>query len=272
MTVLKHKFKDDIVFKMLFCKFPHLLKKLVAELLGIPLESISEFIITNSETPPEVYGDKFCRLDINMVVNGQIVDLEIQVSPETDYRERSLYYWSREFSTALKKNMTYSELPRTIVISIVDFEMFDCNEFHSEFHILEINRHTRLTDKFCMHYFELPKVPKKMSKDNRLQLWLSLFKAKTEEELKEIQSMEVEEMEQAIQAYKEVTVTPEFMEAERLRAKARHNELSAINKAIDEEKKEDIKSLFDTGLSSEQIAKALRRPLAEVEKLRTNQQ
>jgi hypothetical protein len=68
-----------------------------------------------------------------------------------------------------------------------------------------------------MHYFELPKLPEKITKENRLQLWLALFKAKTEEELKQIEELEVEEMGEAIQAYKHITVTPEFKETERFR-------------------------------------------------------
>ena len=80
---------------MLFVQYPDLLKKLVAALLSIPFESIEEFVITNPEMPPEVMGEKFCRLDINMTVNGQRVDLEIQVDDEGDYPERSLYYWAR---------------------------------------------------------------------------------------------------------------------------------------------------------------------------------
>ena len=47
------------------------MKELVAALLGIPLESIETFTIKNPEMPPENLGDKFCRLDINMTVNGQ---------------------------------------------------------------------------------------------------------------------------------------------------------------------------------------------------------
>ena len=253
MTKLKYTFMNDILAKMLFVKYPNLLQKLVANLLGIALESIEQFVIKNTEIPPETYGDKFCRLDINMVVNGQIVDLELQVDDEGDYPERSLYYWAREYSSALQEGNDYSQLPRTIVISIVSFKMFDCVEFHSEFDILEVNRHTKLTDKFRMHFFELPKLPNDVNKDNRLQLWLSLFKAKTEEELKRIESLEVEEMEQAIQAYKHITVTPEFKEAERLRAKAHHAEASAIANAErkEREKWQEVVADKDTQIADQ---------------------
>jgi len=231
MTELKYKFTNDILFKMLFVQYPDLLKKLVAALLSIPFESIEEFVITNPEMPPEVMGEKFCRLDINMTVNGQRVDLEIQVDDEGDYPERSLYYWAREFSTALGVGEQYINLPRTIIISIVAFKMFNCVEFHSEFQALEVTRHEPLTDKMSMHFYELPKLPKSISKEDGLKLWLTLFNAKTEEELKQIEALEVSEMKQAIGAYRQVTATDEFKEIERLRSRARHNEASAIGNA-----------------------------------------
>jgi len=232
LTELKYKFTNDILFKLLFVRNPELLKRLVAALLAIPYESIGEFAVANPETPPEAMGEKFCRLDINMTVNGQKVDLEIQVDDEGDYPERSLYYWAREFSSALGEGGKYIELPRTIVVSIVAFKMFECAEFHSEFHALEVKRHEALTDRFCMHFYELPKLPKIVSKDDGLlKLWLTLFNAKTEEELKKIEAMEVPMMTEAIGAYRHVTATEEFKELERLRSRARHNEASALGNA-----------------------------------------
>jgi len=216
---------------MLFVKYPELLKKLVAVLLGIKLESIGEFIIQNTEMPPESAGEKFCRLDINMKVDGQLVDLEVQVRDEGDYAERSLFNWAREYSSALPAGGDYLDLPRTVIISIINFNMFDCNEFHSEFGALEVTRHTPLTDKFALHYFELPKLSGMVSADNSLELWLALFKANTEEELAKIEALGVPDMEQAIEAYRTVTVTPEFRELARLREKARHNEAAALRNA-----------------------------------------
>ena len=100
----------------------------------IQLDSIKDFEITNLEISTEAMVDKFCRLDINMKVDNQRVDLEVQLANEGgNYPERSLYYWVREYSTALKEVEEYSFLLRTIVISIMDFNMFDCKELHSEF-------------------------------------------------------------------------------------------------------------------------------------------
>jgi predicted transposase/invertase (TIGR01784 family) len=163
-----------------------------------------------------------------MVVDGRLVNLEVQVADEDDYPERSLFHWAREYSSALQAGSLYSSLPRVIIISIVDFWMFDCAEYHSEFRPLEVTRHELLSDRMEMHYFEVRKLPKDVDIENELELMLSLFRAKTEEELKQLESLEVPIVTQAIGAYREITVSPQFREIERLRADARHNEASAL--------------------------------------------
>jgi predicted transposase/invertase (TIGR01784 family) len=157
--------------------------------------------------------------------------LEIQVADEGDYPERSLYYWAREYSSALQEGEGYSALPRTIVISIVAFKLFPCAEFHSEFQPLEVTRHVPLTDRQVLHYFELPKIPKVVDADDGLNLWLTLFNAETEEDLAKLEALEVSVMNEAIGAYRHMSATDEFKEIERLRSRARHNEASALGNA-----------------------------------------
>lgn len=252
---LEYTFKTDTLFKMLFVQYPELLKKLVADLLGIPFQSIGQFVIRNPEMPPENLGDKFCRLDINMTVNGQRVDLEVQVCNEGDYPERVMYYWAREFSSALMAGQGYSTLPRTIVISIIDFILFECEEYDSFFQPLEVKRHTLLSDKMGFHFFELPKLPDHVDEDDMLLLWLSLFKAETEEELEKIKEMEVPVMSQAINAYYTITASSEFREKERLRAKARHDEAQALYNADRNAKIGIARNMIADGESIEKIVR-----------------
>jgi predicted transposase/invertase (TIGR01784 family) len=248
---LEYTFKNDTLFKMLFVKYPDLLKRLVAELLGIAADSIGEFEIRNPEMPPESLEGKFCRLDINMTVNGQRVNLEVQVRDRGDFPERTLFHWAREYSTSLRSGGKYNELPRVVIINIVAFKLFDCEDFHSEYRPLEVTRYTLLTDKQVLHYFELPKLPEVISADDELKLWLALFKADTEEELKQIEVLEVEVMQQAIRAYRSITVTPEFLEAERLYSKARHDEAQALFHAerIEREKWQGVVAEKDAALA-----------------------
>lgn len=109
--------------------------------------------------------------------------------------------------------------------------LFDCEEYHSFFQPLEVTRHTLLSDKMGFHFFELPKLPDDVSQENMLLLWLSLFRADTEEELEKIKGMEVPVMSQAINAYYTITASSEFREKERLREKARHDEAQALYNA-----------------------------------------
>ena len=228
---LTYTFKSDILFKMVFVKYPHLLKAFIAVILQIPVESISEFKILNSEMTPETIEGKFCRLDINMTVNGQQVDIEIQVTNEGNYPERVMFYWARDYSSALPAGGNYSALPRTIIISIIDFELFDCEEYHSFFQPLETTRHTLLSDKMGFHFFELPKLPAEVDEDNLLLLWLSLFNAESEEELEKLGKMEVPVMSEAINAYYSVANSSEYREMERLREKTKHDEAQALYSA-----------------------------------------
>jgi len=259
LTRLAYTFKTDILFKMLFVKHQDLLKNLVSTLLDIPQESIGQFEVTNPDILPENIGEKFCRLDISMTVDGQHLALEIQVAREGDYIDRVLYYWAREYSSSLPEGGKYKDLPRTVVISIIDFNQFECAHFHSEFCPLETTRHERLSDKMSLHFFELQKLPAvELSAGNKLLLWLSLFKADTEEELAKIKALEEPVMEQAITAYQRITATDEFKERERLRHYARLNEASALDEAEERGAERGIQQ----GIQEEKLAVA-RNALAE---------
>ena len=230
---LEYTFKSDVLFKMLFVKNPHLLKRLVAVLLGIPIESIKNFQTINTEMPPEEIGKKFCRLDINMLVDGKRVNLEIQIQDEGNYPERSMFHWAKMFASSLPSGNDYSLLPKTIVISILGFEQFDCKEVHSEFAPMEINRREILSEKQRYHFFELPKLPDVDSIDttNEKNLWLALFNADTEEELEKLVSSGGEVMSQAVEAYRGITATEEFKYLEILRARTGHDEAQAMKNA-----------------------------------------
>jgi len=234
MTKLKYTLKLDTLFKMLFTRNQHLLKRLVAALLGIQYEDITEFSVINPEISPEELGKKFCRLDINMLVSGQKVDLELQITDEGNYPERSLFYWAREYSTGIDEGQNYALLPRTIVISILGFNQFPApDKFFHEFQCLEVTTHEPLTDKMVLQFYELKKLAplSDSDADNDRDLWLKLFNAETEEELKKIEEMGVSYMSEAVMAYRRVAVSPELRELERMRSKAGHDEAQAIYNA-----------------------------------------
>jgi predicted transposase/invertase (TIGR01784 family) len=98
------------------------------------------------------------------------------------------------------------------------------------------------------------------------------LRAKTEEELAELEEMGVPEVREAIDAYRHITVTPEFQEAERLRSKARHDEAQAVYNAErrgrQDEKFEIAKNLMRDGDSIDRIVRMTGLTREEVEGLR----
>jgi len=276
MAELQYKFTSDIMFKMLFTQHEALLRDLVAAALCVTPADIKTLMIKNPEILPEEIGNKFCRLDLNMDVNGEPVDIEIQVSDEGNFKERSLYYWTRLFSTSLEAGEDYMLAPRTILISIIDFNLFECEEFYSEFAALEKTRHELLTDRMEILFFELKKLPDSIDRNDRMQIWLKLISAKTEDDLAAIESMEVKEMAQAVNAYKQISATQKYQELERIRDKARHDEAQALNNAMrhgeikgrKKTQEETARRLLAMGLSIDDIIVATELSREEIEALK----
>ena len=75
---------------------------------------------TNPELPPDSLEGKFSRLNLNLKVNNRLVNVEIQVKNEPDYRDRTLFYWAKLYSSELKSGEDYSELKQTITINIIN--------------------------------------------------------------------------------------------------------------------------------------------------------
>jgi len=261
MADLAYTLTNDILFKSVFTQHQDLLKSLVAALLSIEQNTIDNFKVTNPEIPPDTIEEKFCRLDINMIVNDQRIDLELQVANEGDYPERSLYYWAREFSSSLHEGEKYLTLPKTIIISILSFKLFKCSEYHSEFQALETTRYEQLTNKMSLHYFELPKLSDTLEPTNQQSCWLQLIKAKTEEELERLKKLGVPIMEQVIEACQTISNTSEFKERERLRSLARHNEAAAVYNAEQRGEQRAEKRLQDVIAKKDALIEELKAQL-----------
>jgi predicted transposase/invertase (TIGR01784 family) len=227
------KLKLDVIFKAMFGRKDNegLLADFLSKMLEIPRESIRNIIMDNVELLPDHYADKFSRVDLKMQVDERVVNVELQICDESNFRERTLYYWSRIYGSELKSGEDYSKLRETICINIVNFNLFDCKEFHSHFKVMEKNRHEVLTDKFAIHFFELKKIGKHPNKDNPMELWLQLINAETEEELTMLESTNVKEINQAILVLRELNADEKMRYLADMREKALHDEANALNSA-----------------------------------------
>jgi len=74
----------------------------------------------------------------------------------------------------------------------------DTTDFHSHFQVLEKKRHTLLTDKLVIHFFELGKINKTPNTNNKMQLWMQLINAETEGNLEMLKQTNVKEIQKNI--------------------------------------------------------------------------
>ena len=204
---------------------------IISDLLEMPRESIRSIAINNVELAPEYLDQKFSRLDLKMDVDGRIVNIEMQVNRETDFEDRTLFYWAKLYSEELGAGEEYHTLKQTICINIINFNMFDCEDYHSHFRVLERERHELLTDKFAIHFFELRKLGK-CRKNKRMEDWFNLINAETEGELMELQQKtDIPEVKDTIVMLRQLSADEKVRQEAFYREKQLHDEASALGSA-----------------------------------------
>ena len=244
------KLKLDIIFKRVFGneKNDTIIKSLISALLEIPLDSISKVTIENVELPPEELDQKFSRLDLKLDVDGKVVNIEIQVNFQPDYRERTLFYWAKMFSDELKAGQSYSELPQTVCINIVNFSLFQWRKYHSHFGIYEQETREEFSNKLAIHFFELKKVGKYRT-GKPMDDWIRLINAETEEELMEIQNTtNIPEVKDTIVILRQLSADENLRKVAEFREKRIHDEQSALAGARREGIQQGIKQGLQQGI------------------------
>jgi predicted transposase/invertase (TIGR01784 family) len=156
--------------------------------------------------------------------------------------KRTLYYWSKMYSSQMKEGMDYGELCQTITINIVNFRYLShINHYHSIFQLYEREERLLLTDMLEIHFMELPKLLIKWRRkevdprEDQLVRWLLLLEASEDEEitqvLEEIAMQEDQVLKKAIDEWERVSQDPEVLLAYEARRKALLDEKSALKRA-----------------------------------------
>lgn len=185
----------DVIFKKFFIDNQNLLKRFLADVFNKDISSIGNMDILNTELIPQGSDGKFSRLDLLVSVDDVLTDIEIQIYKDPTYRDRSLYYWSKIFTSSLKRGEPYSKLKPSVVINIVNFEVVKGTDYHSTVSAIINETGEVFSDKLSIHFFDLKKAgsimdsarkvdgKEEIAKIDNLKVWMNLFNAKTEEEL-----------------------------------------------------------------------------------------
>jgi predicted transposase/invertase (TIGR01784 family) len=220
------------------------LKSLLSAVLGRNLKEIT--ILENKNLTSEVIGDKTSILDVRATTDDNThINIEVQINPYSFMDTRSLFYWSKLYSTALEAGEDYKYLPNVITINILDYDynFIKLDRFHTVFHLWEDIERYKLTEAIEVHFIEMLKFRKIENKDianNSLHRWLTFLDEQTDEStIKEVMGMDAA-IQKANDRLDFLSQDKEFLHQANLRAIALSDYTTAINEAKEEGQAEGI--------------------------------
>ena len=145
--------------------------------------------IINPFNLSEKANNKESIVDLKAVTeDGIIVIIEIQTYSTKNFFERTLYYWSKNYSNILKKGEDYPELKPVISINLIDDILFDKTDkrMHTCYLLKEKNTNKILTDHIQLHYIEIPKFNNDANITTELKNWILFLKSNKEEDMSQL--------------------------------------------------------------------------------------
>lgn len=172
---------NDYLFRALLQQNNQVLKALICALLHLDPQSVREVSVENPIELGKTYEEKELILDIKALLNGDmIINLEMQVVNEQNWKERSLYYLCRSFDH-LNKGMNYSEVKPAVQIGILNFSLFEeTPEFYANFYMINEKNYQKYSDKFRLAVVDLTQIKLATKEDRayKIDQWAQFFKSK----------------------------------------------------------------------------------------------
>ncbi|UTC74384.1 PD-(D/E)XK nuclease family transposase [Treponema sp. OMZ 792] len=287
MQPFKITLRNDYAFKRVFGvdENKDVLQDLLECILDIPSEDIAGLELLDKEFHKDAIGDKTGVLDVKLRLNNNtIIDIEIQNRWNSEFVQRTIFYWAKMYTENLKTGEVYTKLPKCITINIVG-EGFDLNTLlHSEYNVVEKHLNDKLSDEFEIHFLNLAKVKEdyetteENENEKKLYNWLRFIKTNNPE----VRKMLAQESPMMIKANETIEVMLQDPKEKWLyenRMKYEHDKASwkhvgyqegveyGINKGVYQNKLATAKNLLEMGLSLDSIVKATGLSLDEIEKL-----
>ena len=226
-----------------------------AVMISANMKTFKSVEILNPFNLKKNYSDKETIVDVKCITkNGTVVIIEVQLSGNSRFPERILYYWSTNYSKLLKKGEGYEDLTPVISINLLNFNLNkkDSN-VHSCYMIYDTKNKRLLTDHLQIHIIELKKFKfkdKSLTKD--LNYWLGFFTTKNMEEYMSEIVKEKPIMEEAHKRYNN------FIRSRLMMSEYEKKEIYQYDKQImlKDERREGIKEGIEKGRLAEQISMA----------------
>ena len=227
--------------------------------------------ILNPFNLSEKAGNKESIVDLKAITeDGIIVIIEIQTYSTKNFFERTLYYWSKNYSSLLKQGNKYSKLRPVISINLIDDILFDKTDkrMHTCYLLKEKNTNKILTDHIQMHYVEIPKLDKDADIKTELKNWILFLKSNKEEDMSQLLKEDTI-FEKAIKKYNYFTDNEDLLneydrreaylvyQSSLMRGAKEDGFDEGLEKGIEKGKLEGIKEGIEKGRLAEQISMAI---------------
>ena len=188
---IRYRLTNDYMFRAVMQKNKNVLKHLICALLDLSADMVKDLVIQNPIELGKEIDSKTCILDIKVLLNdNQYINIEMQVSKQEYWKERSLTYLCRTYDN-LEAGKEYNEVNPAIQISILDFNLFEeIEELCSRYYLMNENveYHNRYTDGFAIYVLNLRQIynEKVIQKEQQTELyqWAKLFRAESWEEIR----------------------------------------------------------------------------------------
>ncbi|MDP4144934.1 MAG: Rpn family recombination-promoting nuclease/putative transposase [Bacillota bacterium] len=235
--------KNDVVFQKLFGKKENedILLSFLNAVLGKQGNDriVSVDFIDKKLNDEDILDEKIGILDVRVKTNeGTQINIEIQMINQYNMVKRTLFYWSKLYTSQIKKGGKYRELQKTITINILNFDYIDIEKFHTTYHLYEDEIKKMLTDILEVHFIEIPKFIKEQPNErDALHRWL-MFLIKPNKAVLEVIEMADPAIRKAHNVLEILSRDPETIRLAELRAKAIMDEMDNIEGAREEGKRE----------------------------------
>ncbi|MDM5186042.1 Rpn family recombination-promoting nuclease/putative transposase [Bacillus sp. DX4.1] len=284
----------DFAFKQLFGTKGN--EEILIGLLNAILEeSLDEPIVSLQLEDPHLHkayeDDKLSILDLLATLeNGTQVNIEIQLRNTHDMIKRSLYYWSKLYTSQMQEGMPYRSLRKTITINLLDFILFSNDEsFHTIGQLWNTKTQQILSNDIEIYFVEIPKLVKQWREEkvnpweNAFVRWMLLLPAHEDEyltqTLEEIAMNQDPILQKAMNKWENMSHDSSFRTAYEAREKVLLDEQAKIAHAREEgleEGKEEgrltervqlIRGMHKNGMPLEDIAKFTGLSTEEIRKI-----
>lgn len=186
---MAYRLTNAYLFVAVLQKDNEALCSLIAALLHKKREEIISVEILNPIIPGQEIDLKTCVLDLLVLLNNNArVNIEMQVSNENNWDDRSVYYLARKLPE-LSVGSDYRNLKPFFQIGILDFNYpADNKEFYQDIRLMNVKTHKIYSDKVSIHVLCLPMIESATPEDRSsgLYFWAKVFQATTWKELKKL--------------------------------------------------------------------------------------